>query len=510
MGRAHWAAAAIVAGFAGLATSYAAAMVLTIRDAPVVAVAEVIIDFTPGAVVERAIKVLGHADKPALMFALFLIHLAVFAVIGLRARQSWWQPIVSWVLLAMIWLGAVLGQAGAGPVDVLPVVVGLITWITVHAALNDPINLSAQHPDRVSHERRGFLMVAGTVGLAAAGLAVAGRVVGSARQHVEVSRQLLRIDGVTRRPVPKRAALDVAGIEPWRTSNEDFYLIHTAISVPAIEPAQWSLRIHGMVRKEMTYSFEDLTSRQLTESWITLSCVSNPVGGDLVGNARWSGVRIADLLAEAGVLNGADCVRQTSWDGWDCATPLAALTDGRDALLAVAMNGKPLPIEHGFPVRSIVPGLYGFVSATKWVVDFEVTRFADVETFWTTKGWSEQGPVKLASRIDVPRSGSQVPAGQVRFAGSAWHQHTGIAGVEVQVDGRAWEPAQLGAEISSDTWVHWMVDLDVPPGEHSVRVRAISRDGQSQTGVVRDVVPDGATGWHTVDFTAVESEASGR
>jgi DMSO/TMAO reductase YedYZ molybdopterin-dependent catalytic subunit len=234
---------------------------------------------------------------------------------------------------------------------------------------------------------------------------------------------------------------------------------------------------------------------------VTLGCVSNEVGGGLVGNAWWSGVRIADLLREVGVSGGADCVLQTSDDGWTCATPLTALTDDRDAMLAVAMNGRPLPIEHGFPVRSIVPGLYGYVSATKWVVDLEVTRFEDVSAFWTERGWSEQGPVKIASRIDVPRSGADVDPGRLPVGGVAWKQHTGVAAVEIALDGGAWERVLLAETPSDDTWVQWAGAVEATPGDHVLRVRAIGRDGEVQTGVVADVVPDGATGWHAVEFT---------
>ena len=290
-------------------------------------------------------------------------------------------------------------------------------------------------------------MVAGAVSVAAVGIAVAGRLVGAGRRHVEVSRRLLRIPGVTRRQAPASTSVGLAGITPWETPNEDFYLIDTTIAKPTIEPEEWSLRIHGMVDRELTLSYSDLVSRRMTQSWITLNCVSNEVGGGLVGNARWSGIRIADLLAGLGVSDDADCVLQTSHDGWTCATPLEALTDDRDAMLAVAMNGRPLPIEHGFPVRTIVPGLYGYVSATKWVVDLEVSTFAESTGYWTTKGWSAEGPVKIASRIDVPRSGDDVAAGPVSFGGVAWHQHTGIDFVEVAGRRRRVDPrrARRGA-----------------------------------------------------------------
>ena len=242
--------------------------------------------------------------------------------------------------------------------------------------------------------------------------------------------------------------------------------------------------------------------RQFTEAWITLNCVSNPVGGDLIGNAWWSGVRLADILALAGPHDGADAVLQTSEDGWTCGTPLATLTDDRNAMLAVAMNGTPLPIEHGFPVRTVVPGLYGYVSACKWVVEMEVTSFDEISAYWTERGWSEQGPVKIASRIDVPRSGSDVPTGAVSFGGVAWAQHTGIQGVEFSVDGAAWTDAEIAVVPNNDdTWVQWKGVAELEEGDHAVRVRAIDKDGQVQTGVEQDVLPDGATGWHTRDFS---------
>jgi DMSO/TMAO reductase YedYZ molybdopterin-dependent catalytic subunit len=269
-----------------------------------------------------------------------------------------------------------------------------------------------------------------------------------------------------------------------------------------VDPDEWVLRIHGMVRHPLEITYRDLLARKLTEAWVTLCCVSNPVGGDLIGNAWWSGVRVADLLAEAGVAAKADAVRQTSHDGWTCGTPLSTLTDGRNAMLAVAMNGEPLPVEHGFPVRMVVPGLYGYVSATKWVVDLEVTRFDRFSAYWVERGWSEKGPVKTESRIDVPRTGAHVAAGPVRIGGSAWAQHTGVERVEYRLDGQAWRRAELGRVPGNDTWVQWTGTVEVGRGEHRLAVRATDRSGYTQTPVRVDVVPDGATGWDDVTFSA--------
>ncbi|MCD6639992.1 MAG: molybdopterin-dependent oxidoreductase [Nocardioides sp.] len=503
--RLPWVPAGVLAGLAGLATSHAAAMVLTLRDAPFVAVAGLIVRLVPEVLADRLERIFGQGDRMALFVVEFLVLLAFFAVAGQLARDSRWKAAAVWAFLAAVGLVAVLVQFGHSPNDVAPVAAGLMTWLAVHAALLNPLRVAAGEPPLVDHERRVFLMVALMTTAASAGIALAGRAVGNARRHVDTSRRLLRIDGVTRRPPPPAATLGLPGITPWQTTAEEFFVADTTIAAPTIEPQDWRLRIHGMVERELILTFDALVSRPLTESWITLACVTNEVGGGQVGNARWSGVRLADLLAEAGVQAGADCVRQTSHDGWDCATPLAALADDRDAMLAVAMNGRPLPIEHGFPVRTIVPGLFGHVSAAKWVVDLEVTRFDEVETWWTSRGWSEQAPVRLASRIDTPRPGEQVPAGEVAVGGVAWHPHTGVASVEVSLDGRRWEPAELGRVPSDDTWVQWAITLDVPAGEHLVRVRAVARDGEVQTGVRSEPSPDGATGWHEVEFSAAEA-----
>jgi DMSO/TMAO reductase YedYZ molybdopterin-dependent catalytic subunit len=352
-----------------------------------------------------------------------------------------------------------------------------------------------------AESRRAFLRRGGVVVLATLLAGVGSQLLGRKRRVVEAARARLKLP-VTPGKVPAGAQLPVEGLGSWRVSNSAFYRIDTALVVPAVDASSWRLRIHGMVDKEVSISYQDLLDRQLTEAWVTLCCVSNEVGGDLIGNAWWSGVRVADLLAEAGPHPDADAVQQTSEDGWTCGTPLAALTDGRDAMLAIAMNGRPLPLEHGFPVRTVVPGLYGFVSACKWVVDYKVTRFDDFTAFWTDRGWSAKGPIKTESRIDVPGGYHRVNAGQVPVAGVAWAQHTGIERVEVRLDGGPWQPVNLGRVPSVDTWVQWSGTVDASPGVHKLAVRATDRSGYTQTGVRRDVVPNGATGWHTIQFTA--------
>jgi DMSO/TMAO reductase YedYZ molybdopterin-dependent catalytic subunit len=349
--------------------------------------------------------------------------------------------------------------------------------------------------------RRGFLVRAGGVLVASALVIGGGRMAGRGQRIVEQARRLLRLP-VTSGAQPAGADLGTVGIAPWRTPNQEFYQVHTAISPPAISPSDWRLRIHGMVDHPLTLTYDDLARRQLTEDWVTICCVSNPVGGDLVGNAWWSGVLIRDVLADVGVHPDADAVLQTSHDNWTCGTPIGALTDDRNAMLALAMNGQPLPIEHGFPVRMIVPGLYGYVSATKWLVDLEVTQFSRFSAFWTSRGWSEKGPIKTESRVDVPQDGAQVSKGTVRVGGTAWAQHTGIAKVEFQVDGGPWQQALLGQVPSTDTWAQWAGSVQVGGGDHKLAVRATDKSGYTQTPVQVDVVPNGATGWHTIGFSA--------
>ena len=252
-----------------------------------------------------------------------------------------------------------------------------------------------------------------------------------------------------------------------------------------------------MVERELTLTFEQLMARPLIERDVTLTCVSNPVGGEYIGNARWLGAPLADLLEEAGVDPAADQLVSRSVDGFTAGTPTAVVMDGRDAMLAIAMNGEPLPIDHGFPVRMVVPGLYGYVSATKWIVDLELTTFDAFDAYWIRRGWAQQAPIKTQSRIDTPRSGSRVRAGRVPVAGVAWAQHRGIAGVELRVDDGPWIAAELSVQDTVDTWRQWLVTWDATPGDHQLQVRATDRDGMTQPAEHEPPFPDGATGYHT-------------
>jgi DMSO/TMAO reductase YedYZ molybdopterin-dependent catalytic subunit len=492
--------AGALAALCGIAVSLALTNLLNGRANPVQIVAEAVIERTPGSIAEFLIGLVGRNDKPFLVAGVTLAIVLLGALAGILSGRSRLVGNVVFVAMAVVALLAAMSRSDFSPITLIPLGVGTAAWVVVLNVLLDALAPTAAEPG-ADPSRRGFLLRAAIVAGGAAAVGIGGQFFGRTRRAVETSRRLLQLP-VSPGTVPGGAAPELAGVVPWRVGNATFYRIDTALVLPAVDPNKWRLRIHGMVDREVSIGYRDLLDRELTETWLTICCVSNPVGGELIGNAWWSGVRVADLLAEAGVHPDADAVRQTSKDGWTCGTPLEALTDDRNALLAIAMNGEPLPLEHGFPVRMVVPGLYGYVSATKWLVDLEVSRFDRFDAYWTDKGWSERGPVKTQSRIEVPRNGQDVKAGQLRVGGHAWAQHTGIEAVEVRLDGGAWQPVELARVPSVDTWVQWVGTLDVPPGDHTLAVRATDRSGYTQTAVRTDVVPDGATGWHTIELSA--------
>ncbi|MGA8987373.1 molybdopterin-dependent oxidoreductase [Aeromicrobium sp.] len=491
-------ASGVLAAIAAIAASEALAALLDLRESPVLAVGQSVIRLTPGALAEAIIGVVGQADKP------LAIGGVVLAIVGLGALVGhWWSAhrLRSFLLVGVLVVlasAAVLSRPYGTAAGVFAsVAAGVVVLGVLQLLLRD------NSEDSADLSRRSFLRTFAVLTVATVFIGAAGQVLASRhrrRQAVERVRGSLRLPKRTS-SAPAGADLEIAGQGPWLTSNRDFYRIDTALSPPLIDPSQWSLRIHGMVDNELTLTYQDLLDRGLEDAWITICCVSNPVGGDLIGNTVWGGVRIDGILEEAGIQAGADALLSTSDDGWTCGTPLSALTDGRNALLALTMNGEPLPIVHGFPVRQVVPGLYGYVSATKWVVDWEVTRFADFEAYWTQRGWGERGPVKTESRIDVPSGAQPIETGTTTVAGVAWAQGVGIAGVEVRVDEGPWQKATLGAVPNVDTWVQWTYDWSATPGDHTIEARATNADGEPQTGVRADVLPDGATGYPGISVT---------
>jgi DMSO/TMAO reductase YedYZ molybdopterin-dependent catalytic subunit len=495
-------AAGVVSVGAGLGAAEVVTGVLSLSTSPVLAIGESVIRITPGDVAEAAIAAVGRLDKPLLVVGTVLGALVLGGIAGWLAVRSTAAGYALLVAMGGLGMAAAMATADSSAADALPPVVAallsiaLLGWLLPWAK-GTATRAAATRAEPGPTDRREFLARAGIVGLGAVALTGVGRLLAGGRQAVEAARQAVSLR-LPKPVVPAGVSVQVPGVASWLTPNDAFYRIDTALAIPRVLPEDWRLRIHGMVDRELDLTYDDLVGRGLQQHWFTLCCVSNEVGGSLISNAEWSGVRIADVLAEAGVQPSADAVLSTSADGWNCGTPLEVLTDDRAALFAVAMNGEPLPVEHGFPVRMVVPGLYGYVSATKWVVDLEVTRFADFSAYWTQRGWSVRGPVKTQSRIDVPRDGARVDAGRVAVAGVAWAQHTGIERVEVRIDDGQWQTARLARVPNVDTWRQWTYAWDAEPGEHRVAVRATDDSGYTQTSERADVVPNGATGWHTI------------
>lgn len=526
-----WAAAAgVVAVGTGLALGELAAGLVSPSLSPVTAVGGAVIDVVPPGVKDWAISLFGTADKLALLGGMGLVIAALAAVAGIAELRRRFAGVAIIAVFGVAGLAAVLGRSeltgNAIPVPLLAAVVGmvLLRWLIRRlgewqadaglpaddtappAADTAPPAADTAPPAehtapaaQPASRRRFFQVLGGTAAVAAAAGVLAATFRGAAAVVSDLRSKLaLPAPASPAPPIPAGAEMRLDGVSPLVTPNKDFYRIDTALRVPVLDPGQWTLKVTGLVEREVSLDFATLLAKPLVERHITIACVSNEVGGDLIGNARWLGWPVRDLLALAGPQVGADMVLSRSADGWTAGTPLEVLTDNRDALLAVGMNGEPLPLEHGFPVRLVVPGLYGYVSATKWVTELKVTRFADDVGYWTPRGWSERGPIKTSSRIDVPRDGRSVPAGTVVFGGVAWAQHTGIGRVELRVNRGPWQQAELAPGISTDTWYQWKLALPLTPGQYEVQARATDLTGAAQVEDRAPVAPSGATGFHTV------------
>ncbi len=500
----------LVAAAFGLGIGELAAALIRPEAAPVIAVGDAAIAASPQSVKDFAIRNFGSGDKPVLVAGIIVV-LAVAAmivgVVGRRHRSS-----AAAAALALGAIGAVAALTGSS-VHLLDVAPSLLAGIGAAAVLMMLLNRLDEIPapadprtgaiDTRHLDRRRVLIAGGLTAVAAAAAGIGGRLLERSHYSALASRRTLRLPkpASPARPLPAGASLDVPGLAPFVTTNSAFYRVDTALVVPQVTADTWRLRIHGMVDRPMTVSFRDLQARRLIERDITLTCVSNEVGGPYVSTARFLGAPLADLLREAKVRPGAQQIASRSVDGWTAGTPTSVVLDGRDAMLAIGMNGAPLPIEHGFPVRIVVPGLYGYVSATKWVVDLELTTFGAFDAYWVQRGWAQQAPIKTESRIDTPQSGADLTPGRIPVAGIAWAQHRGIRRVEVRVDDGPWHEATLAVEPSADTWRQWVWRWDATSGQHTLAVRATDDTGATQTAAVADPVPDGATGWHTIQVS---------
>ena len=505
----------LLATASGLAVAELFVGLIRGSSSPVVPVGQEFIDVTPTWLKDWAIEQFGTNDKAVLVSGALIVVLGLGAIIGMLAVRG--ERVFAFALTIAIgvmgaWAVWLRPEPSIG--KFVPTIAGTVVslavlwWLAPRPDVQDDAGTRTATPDR-----RQFVTGAVAIGSAAAVTGGVGRLL---QQRFEVDRDFVlpgqdasADEGVgvpvaapeieiDRAPALDGADLGVEGIESFVVPNDDFYRIDTALVVPQVARDSWRLNISGLVDDEIELTFDDLLARDQVERYITLSCVSNPVGGDLVGNALWQGVLLAPILEEAGLQTGAEQLVSRSVDGWTCGSPIEAIMDGRDAMLAFGMNGEPLPAEHGFPVRIVVPGLFGYVSATKWVTDIRLTRWEDFDAYWVPRGWSKRGPVKTMARIDTPRGGRSV-SGVVPVGGVAWAVHRGVSAVEVRVDGGEWTAARTGSVPSADTWVQWVFDFDtssVESGRHALEVRAIDGEGEPQPMEPQPVAPNGAQGYH--------------
>ncbi|MFB8247572.1 molybdopterin-dependent oxidoreductase [Streptomyces sp. NPDC055952] len=511
----------LLAGFAALTVAELVAAGVRPQAGPVVAVGGAVIDRTPAAVKDWAIRTFGTDDKLVLQTGILAVLVVCALAVGALSLRHRLLGAAGVLLFGAVGSAAAVGRPDSeGAVDALPSLVGAVAAAGLLHLLTGRLRTSGPspggadgHPDPSPGEgwdRRGFVVAATAAAAASAGAGVLGRSLnGSGDKGAVASRAglVLPAAGSPASPTPRGARVRVAGISPFVTPTEDFYRVDTALVVPKVDARAWRLRIHGTgVRRPLTLSLDDVLARELIERHITLTCVSNEVGGPYVGNARWIGVRLADLLAECGVVppskgGRADQLVARSVDGMTIGSPVEDVMDGRDAMLALGMNGAPLPFEHGFPVRMLVPGLYGYVSACKWIEDIELTTFDAYDAYWVRRDWAREAPVKTQSRIDTPKPFARPKAGTVMVAGVAWAQSRGVDRVELRVDDGPWQEATLAAEDTRDTWRQWSFPWRATRGAHTLTVRATDRTGQVQTAERTRTVPDGASGRHSVVVT---------
>ncbi len=462
-----------------------------------------IISVIPHSVESIAITLFSTHDKGFLVASILIAALLLGGIAGdllLRSKREIAFAIIG--LETTFGVITVIARPHAGITAIAPSLIsGLATSLVLYFALG---RAKEEQPQVISpselKSRRQVLKYAGGAGALGGLMLLSGQSVKTHSLNV-IKRLAIKLPKATHPlpDLPTDPASSIRGLSTLITPNNEFYQIDIAINAPIFDVEAWTLTINGLVKNPITLTYADLLKRPLFELDDTMSCVSNPVGGPLVGNVRWLGCRLDDLIREVGPLSSSDQILSSSSDGFSAGFPLDLL-DGRDAMIAVGMNGQPLPIKHGFPARVIVPGLYGYVSATKWLTNIELTRFDIKQGFWISRGWSQLGPIKMESRIDYPQDGAHVPVGTFRFAGVAWAPLAGIASVQLAIDG-LWKNATLGPSLSGTTWRQWWFDWDTTAGKHVVEVRAISVSGEVQTKQLADVAPNGASGWHTIHIS---------
>ena len=496
MTRTGRAVAGVAAAGLGTAVGQLLGALIGPASAPIQAVGAAVIDLAPPGLKEWAVSTVGTADKPILIATVLVAVCLLGALAGTLAARSALAGDLVFVCLGLVGLVAALTRAGASLPSALPSLVAAVVAAVVlrwQSRWNAPARDGL--PMHSGFDRR--LLLTGGLGilgaLATAGLPGSG---GSAPTSTSTPITIPRPRS-TASAFPKGLDATVPGISPLRTPAADFYRIDTSLFVPQLDAATWHLDVTGMIANPFTLTWDELLAMPLVERDVTLTCVSNTIGGPYCGSTRWTGVLVADLLKRAQPLAGADQVLSTSTDGSSASTPLSVLLDGRDAMITIAMDGAPLPREHGCPARLLTPGLYGYVGATKWLRQLKVTTFAADQAYWTARGWSPQGPVKTATRIDVPHD--SVAPGAAVIAGVAWATHRGVSRVQVQVDDGPWQDTRLGPDVGLDYWRQWYLPWDASAGRHRLSARAYDGAGTVQTEAVQDVLPDGPTGYHVIE-----------
>src|ERR1039457_1484684 len=505
--------AAIALGVAMLVSAF-----IRPQASPIIAVGGQAINLTPTPVKEFAVAHFGTNDKTMLLGGMYVTIALLAMVIGWLARRKLIMGVIGLGAFGVLGAFVALIQPASRTTDAIPALVGgvagvaAIIWLVTQAGPaaatpatgwmeDDP----AQSPAGVTGgvDRRKFLVAGTATAAVAAGSAIAGQILTNSRFNANASRAAVKLAAPASKAavLPNGAELNIPGLSSFYTPNSSFYRVDTALVIPQVTTQQWALRVHGMVGQELNISFKDLLKMPMVERDITIMCVSDTVGGNYIGNAKWQGVLLSDVLRGAKMKSGVSQLATTDVNGMTVGVASDVALDGRDAMLAVGMNGQPLPQEHGFPVRLVVPGLYGFCSATKWITDIQLTTLGAFTPYWVHRGWTQVSPIKTESRIDTPKAGGSLQAGKVMIAGVAWAQHKGIEQVEVRIDGGQWTKATLAVQDEVDTWRQWYVPWQATTGKHTLEVRATDQTGYTQTPTNKITFPNGATGYHTVQVT---------
>ncbi len=517
--------AGFVSAAVALAVGHIVAALFNPAASPVVVVGSQLVDAAPTPVKEVAVPYLGTADKPVLIATVTVVVLIAGALLGLIA---WKRPRVAVLGVATLGLiGAVVAllRPGFGGSAVVPSltasIVGVATLMVLvwlyrgNAATpvrgestrskpdGDEPAPSPAHPDeRETGVSRRNLMLGTAAGAALAALSLGGAVVIDRvkKAGAAAARRLgLPTPASPATSIPEGA--QVPGNTPFTTSIDDFYRVDIALTTPSYSAEDWTLTLDGDVENPMTITYDELMDMPMIERDITLTCISNEVGGSYVGTARWMGVPFSDLLPKLGVKPGVDQLFSYSMDsGYTCSTLFQAVSDGHDAMIVVGMNGEILPNKNGFPARMLVPGLFGFVSATKWLNRIEFTTYDKKKAYWTKRDWATDAPILTQARIDVPKSLGTITKDKPVLAGVAWAQNRGIEKVEIRIDGGDWAEAKLADDAGIDLWRQWSYVYDGPVGGHTAEVRATDLNGDTQPEERHAVFPSGATGWHLIRF----------